>query len=70
MAPVNGGWAVETDRDRCIGSGTCVFTAPDVFEVDGAGRVVVIGPVAVGDPRGRQAVENCPMDALRLIEGG
>ena len=65
---VNGGWVVETDRDRCIGSGTCVFTAPDVFEVDGVGRVVVIGPVAVGDLRVRQAVEHCPMDALRLIE--
>jgi len=70
VAGVNGGWVVETDRERCIGSGTCAFTAPEVFDVDGTGRVVVIGPVTVGDVRVREAVDNCPMDALRLIEGG
>ena len=43
--------------------------APDVFDVDATGRVVVIGPVVFGDERVREAVANCPMDALRLIEG-
>jgi ferredoxin len=67
---VDGGWVVETDRERCIGSGTCAFTAPGVFDVDGTGRVVVIGAVVAGDVRVREAVDNCPMDALRLREGG
>ena len=69
VAMMTGGWAVETDRDRCMGTGACVFAAPDVFDVDAGGRVVVIGPVVPGDERVRDAVANCPMDALRLIEG-
>lgn len=67
---MNAGWVVETDRDRCIGSGACAFVAPDVFAVDGVGRVAVVGPVVAGDVRVREAVDNCPMDALRLIERG
>jgi ferredoxin len=65
---VSRGWVIETDRERCIGSGMCAFTAPDVFDVDGEGRVVIIGSVHAGDGRLREAVDNCPMDALRLIE--
>lgn len=65
---MTGAWVVETDRDRCMGSGTCAFTAPDVFDVDLTGRVLVIGTIEAGDQRVRQAVENCPMEALRLIE--
>ena len=61
-------WLVEADVDRCIGSGACVFTAPEVFDVDDTGRVTLIGPVVTGDEQIRTAVENCPTDALRLIE--
>lgn len=64
-----GGWQVEANRDRCMGTGACAFAAPDVFEVDASGRVVVIGPVETGDERVRNAVTDCPMEALRLIEG-
>lgn len=60
-------WTVETDRDRCIGSGTCAFTAPGVFDVDDAGRAVVVGPVVSGDERVRDAVAQCPTGALRLV---
>ncbi len=52
-----------------MGSGTCAFTVPDVFDVDDSGRVVVIGTVITGDERVREAVAGCPMDALRLIVG-
>jgi ferredoxin len=51
-----------------MGSGACAFAAPDVFDVDEAGRVVIVGPVTAGDERVRDAVESCPMEALRLIE--
>jgi ferredoxin len=49
-----------------MGTGTCAFTAPDVFDVDESGRVVIIGTVVTGDERVREAVAGCPMDALRL----
>jgi ferredoxin len=67
---INGGWVVAADRDRCIGSGSCAFAVPDVFDVDAGGRVVLVGAVVAGDERVRDAVENCPVDALRLIEAG
>jgi ferredoxin len=50
-----------------MGTGTCAFTAPDVFDVDDSGRVVIIGAVTTGDERIREAVAGCPMDALSLI---
>jgi len=31
----DGGWVVDADRDRCIGSGSCAFAAPDVFSMHG-----------------------------------
>lgn len=61
-------WQVEIDRDACIGSGTCAFAVPDVFDVDPTGRAVLVGPVVAGDERVRSAVENCPTDALHLVE--
>jgi ferredoxin len=67
---VSSSWLVETDLDRCIGSGACAFTAPDVFDVDDAGQVRIIGRTVTGDERIRTAVDNCPTDALRLTEGG
>jgi ferredoxin len=49
-----------------MGTGTCAFTAPEVFAVDESGRVVVIGAVVTGDERVREAVAGCPMEALKL----
>ncbi len=50
-----------------MGTGACAFTAPDVFDVDDSGRVVVIGAVVTGDERVREAVAGCPMGALKLV---
>jgi ferredoxin len=51
-----------------MGTGACAFAAPDVFDVDDTGRVVLVGSVTPGDERVRNAVADCPMAALRLIE--
>jgi len=51
-----------------MGTGNCAFIAPDVFDVDDSGRVVLIGSVVAGDERVREAVAGCPMEALRLTE--
>jgi len=61
-------WKIEVHRDRCIGSGTCAFAVPEVFDVDAEGRAIVIGPVESNLDAVRSAVENCPTDALRLNE--
>jgi ferredoxin len=64
---VSSGWIVKTDRSRCIGSGSCAFAVPEIFDVDDTGLVVVKGPVNAGDERVREAVENCPVSALALV---
>jgi ferredoxin len=64
---VSAGWIVETDRSLCIGSGSCAFAVPEVFDVDDTGLVVLKGPVQAGDERVRDAVDNCPVGALTLI---
>jgi len=62
MTPVH----VEVDRDRCMGTGACVFTAPDVFDLQDT-LAVVIGEPAADDARVQDAVAECPMAALRLV---
>jgi ferredoxin len=61
---------VEVDRERCVGSGTCEALAPDVFEVDDDGVLVVHRPqpaaAEVGDVE--DAVQACPTRALSLAE--
>jgi len=59
---------VEVDRDRCVGSGTCEALAPDVFEVDDDGVLVVRRSEPGEDelPDVRDAVSACPTRALSL----
>ena len=59
---------VEVARDRCQGTGACVFAAPDVFVLDESNIVTVVGGFAEDDQRIRNAVLECPMEALRLVE--
>lgn len=64
------GWAVEVDRERCMGTGACEYTAPHVFAVGDDSVATVIGPVDGEDEAVRDAVAECPMAALRLVASG
>lgn len=61
---------VTVDRSRCTGLGICEAMAPDVFEVDENGDLVLLTDTV--DPAGlddaKAAVEGCPTEALRLVE--
>jgi ferredoxin len=61
---------VEVDRERCVGSGACEALAPDVFEVDGDGELVVHRPEPAADELDdvEDAVRACPTRALSLAE--
>jgi ferredoxin len=61
---------VQVDRERCVGSGTCEALAPEVFEVDDDGVLVVHRPEPAADelPDVRDAVSACPTRALSLAE--
>lgn len=59
---------IELDRAKCIGLGICESIAPDVFEVDDDGDLVLMHE-QVGDdalPEVEEAVRSCPAAALRL----
>ncbi len=61
---------VQVDPDLCVGSGACEALAPDVFEVDDDGVLVVHRPEPGGDelPDVEDAVRACPTRALSLGE--
>ena len=57
---------VEVDRGLCIGSGDCVDTAPDVFQLDGEEKAVVIDPDGAPVDDIVQAAGNCPVSAITV----
>jgi ferredoxin len=62
------GWRAEVDRDRCMGTGACEYIAPHVFKVGDDAVAMVIGPFDSTDEAIRDAVAECPVAALRLIQ--
>lgn len=59
---------IMVDRGLCIGSGDCVDSAPNVFELDSEDKARVIDPD--GDPLDMvvDAAMNCPVTAI-FVEG-
>ncbi|WP_411151235.1 ferredoxin [Streptomyces sp. A30] len=62
------------DRERCIGAGMCVLTAPDVFDQDDEdGKVLLRAPALRRRTAGtavRQAAHLCPIGAIALPGDG
>jgi ferredoxin len=61
---------VEVDLGKCTGHGICESVADDVFEVGDDGVVVIhTGERPESDrDRMQQAVTQCPVSALRLVD--
>ena len=55
---------VEVDRALCIGSGDCVDTAPDVFQLDDEDKAVVVDPDGAAVDDVIAAASNCPVSAI------
>lgn len=63
---------LRVDRERCIGAGMCVLTAPAVFDQDlEDGRVIAPtrAPGPEQEPEVREAVQMCPSGALTVVSG-
>lgn len=58
---------LEVNRDICIGAGNCVAAAPEVFDQDDDGIVVLLAdqPTDVNADATREAADYCPSGALR-----
>lgn len=63
------GLTVRIDRRTCIGSGSCVTIAPEVFELDSQ-MTVTFREDAEEIPRERlvEACSVCPVDALAALD--
>jgi ferredoxin len=62
---------VTLDQDKCVASGQCVLTAPDVFdqrEEDGIAVLLDANPAGELHADVRQAASLCPALAIMLKE--
>jgi ferredoxin len=59
---------LEVDTYRCIGAGRCTWVAPEVFEQDEDGIVVLLDATPPADLAGEiaEAVRMCPAEAILL----
>lgn len=62
---------VVLDPERCQGHGRCYALAPDLFDSDDLGHCVVLVDEVPEDKEAdaRNGAENCPEQALTLLEG-
>jgi ferredoxin len=58
---------ITVDRALCIGSGDCVDTAPDVFQLDDEDKAVVVDPDGAPVDDIIAAAGNCPVAAIFVI---
>ena len=72
MAEMSEGDPVEIkiDWDLCMGSGNCMFWAPDTFDLSDEGHSVVTDPAASDEERLRVAAQGCPVGAISLWRDG
>ncbi|GAA3042606.1 ferredoxin [Pseudonocardia yunnanensis] len=59
---------ITVERDRCIGAGQCVFNAPELFDQDDEGTVVVLEeqPSPEQEPAAHAAEHACPARVISL----
>ena len=63
---------VIVDRERCVGSGECVFTAPGIFDQDDEDGIVMLltdTPEEALWDAARRAARQCPAKAIMVEEG-
>jgi ferredoxin len=61
---------IRIEPSRCEGFGNCINAAPDIFDMDGNGRVV-LKKDTVDDSRidvVRRAVYDCPVNVISLTQ--
>lgn len=61
---------IAIDREKCMGSGSCQFFAPETFDLDAECKAVVTNPE--GNPASaiQSAASSCPTHAIELTEAG
>ena len=61
--------SITVNKARCISSGDCVETAPEVFQLSEAdGKSEVINPTGAGDSTILAAARSCPVKAITVVD--
>jgi ferredoxin len=61
---------ISIDRDRCMGSGNCVFNAPEAFDLDDSGIAIVRDPFDGSEDAIVRAARGCPTQAIMITRDG
>ena len=61
---------IRIDHDTCMGSGNCLFWAPESFDLADDGHAVVLDPEATDPERLKVVAEGCPVGAISLWRDG
>ncbi|GIG61054.1 hypothetical protein Lfu02_54260 [Longispora fulva] len=64
---MSGRWQVSVDKTRCIGSGMCAGSVPELFELDGGLSRPVLETIDP-DERVLDAAVSCPVEAILLVD--
>ena len=56
------------DADLCTGCELCVDIAPNTFELNDEGIVVVIDPEGDDEDAIQEAIDSCPVEAISRAE--
>ncbi|MGW2664089.1 ferredoxin [Nocardia tengchongensis] len=61
---------ISVDRTKCTGLGICESIAPDIFEIDDSGDLVLLREEVTAEQRAlvEQAIEGCPTFALKWAQ--
>jgi len=70
MAEITDRREPRVDRDLCMGSGQCVYYAPNTFDQDGDSIAVVTNPRGDDEQTIDVAVSACPTGALSWADPG
>lgn len=64
-------FTVHVDEDLCIGAGQCVLVAPQIFDQDDRGLVILLdaSPPPALHEAARKAAKLCPARAIAIEEG-
>ncbi len=56
------------DKNKCIGSQTCVAIAPEVFEIEDDGKSHVKNQKGADEATIEEAIKACPVQAISWVE--
>jgi ferredoxin len=54
------------DKNKCIGCGTCVALASEIFEMDSNGKSIVKKNPTINEEALKLAIDSCPSQAISV----